>query len=63
MRRCGYRKKKGAKDNKKGDGKGAKECDSLSGEEIVKDPVKEAELILMQRSVLPWLLVLSLIHI
>ena len=45
------RKKKGAKDGKKGDGKGVKECDSLTGEEMVKDPVKEAEIILMQRSV------------
>ena len=46
---CGCRKKKIVKDGKKQDGKGVKEVDSLSGEEIIKDPIKEAEIILMQR--------------
>merc|ERR1712154_63577 len=42
-------KGKKGKDGKKLEGKGSKECESLSGEEIVRDPVKEAEIMLMQR--------------
>lgn len=41
-------KKKKGKDVKK-DGKVSKEGDSQSGEEIIRDPIKEAEILLMQR--------------
>jgi hypothetical protein len=45
------RKKKGEKGKGK-DGKGAKESESTSGDiEVMRDPVKEAELSLMQRYV------------